>query len=56
MIELTATLGGDVRWFINGQPLPTQRDGRTFWPLTPGEWKIRAVTDRATIEQHVAVE
>jgi membrane carboxypeptidase/penicillin-binding protein PbpC len=45
-----------VRWFVNGQPLATQRDGRTFWPLAPGEWKVRAITANATVEHAIIVE
>ncbi len=43
MIELTATLGPDVKWFVNDAPLSAQPYGRYFWPLTPGQWKLRAV-------------
>lgn len=56
MIELTATLGRDAQWFVNDQPQFAQRDGRYFWPLTPGQWKLRAVSRAGTAEETISVE
>ncbi|MEY2545739.1 MAG: penicillin-binding protein, partial [Verrucomicrobiota bacterium] len=56
MIELTATLGEDARWFVNDAPLITQRDGRVFWQLSPGEWKIRASSRSGSAEETISVE
>ena len=43
MIELTATIGNDVRWIVNGAPVFPRRDGRFFWQLAPGEWELQAI-------------
>jgi penicillin-binding protein 1C len=43
MVELTATIGDDVHWSVNGVPVLPQRDGRFFWQLTPGEWELQAI-------------
>ena len=56
MIELTATLGRDVQWFVNDQSQLAQQDGRVFWPLTPGRWKLRAVSRAGTAEETISVE
>lgn len=56
MIELTATLGQDVQWFVNDQPQLAQQDGRVFWPLTPGEWRLRAVSAVGTAQEKITVE
>ncbi len=56
MIELLATIGGDVRWFVSGRPIPPEPDGRFFWPLTPGEWTVKAIGRNGTIEQKFTVE
>ena len=48
MIELTssAPVPAEVRWTVNGRPLaeytPPRADGRAFWPLARGEWRIEA--------------
>jgi penicillin-binding protein 1C len=55
-IELTANLGSNVHWFINEVPLTPQPDGRYFWPLERGEWKLRAVSQNASAEEMIAVE
>jgi penicillin-binding protein 1C len=44
MVELTAACGRDVEWFVNGEPVAPERDGRFFWQLTAGEWDVRAVS------------
>jgi len=56
MIELRATLGGDVRWFVGGEPVPAQPDGRFFWQLAPGEWTLKATGRNGTAEQTFKVE
>jgi len=56
MIELCANLGGEVQWFVNNAPVPQQVDGRVFWQLVPGEWKLRAVSRIGTAEETVFVE
>jgi penicillin-binding protein 1C len=56
MIELTATLAGDVKWFVNDIPQMPQHDGRFFWQLTPGEWKLRAASTSQTAEETIFVE
>jgi penicillin-binding protein 1C len=56
MIELTATLGRDVQWFVNDDAQLPQRDGRVFWPLTPGEWKLRAVSRAGRAEETITVQ
>ena len=56
MIELTATLGNEARWFVNGTPQSPQTDGRFFWQLAPGEWKLRATSSTGTVEEIIFVE
>ena len=56
MIELTATLGNNPKWFVNGAPQLSQPDGRFFWRLLPGEWKLRAATSNGTAEETIFVE
>ncbi len=56
MIELTATLGQGVKWFVNDAPQSPQHDGRFFWPLAPGEWKLRAVSAAGTAEEVISVD
>jgi penicillin-binding protein 1C len=56
MIELTATFGDDVQWFVNDQPQSVRKDGRVFWQLAPGEWKLRAVSRAGTAEEEITVE
>jgi penicillin-binding protein 1C len=55
-VECTSTLPGAVQWSVNGQPIPPQPDGRTFWQLAPGAWQIRASTSAAAITVPVTVE
>ncbi|MBV9129532.1 MAG: transglycosylase domain-containing protein [Verrucomicrobia bacterium] len=55
MIELLATIGSDVRWFIGDVPVPPQPDGRFFWQLTPGEWPLKAIGRNGTVEQKFTV-
>jgi penicillin-binding protein 1C len=56
MIELLATLGSDVRWFVGGESIQPQPDGRFFWQLTPGQWTIRATGRNGAVEQTFKVE
>jgi penicillin-binding protein 1C len=55
MIELLATIDGDVRWYVGGAPIPRQTDGRFFWQLTPGEWSLKATGRNGTVEQKFTV-
>ncbi|MDQ2867502.1 MAG: penicillin-binding protein 1C [Verrucomicrobiota bacterium] len=56
MIELTSTLGRDAQWFVNDAPQIPRADGRTFWPLAEGEWKIRVRNQSASAETSVRVD
>jgi penicillin-binding protein 1C len=56
MVELTAALGGDVKWFVNGAQVSPQGDGRFFWQLAPGEWNVRAVSRIGSAEETITVE
>jgi penicillin-binding protein 1C len=55
MIELLATIGSDVRWYVGGRFIPPQPDGRFFWQLTPGEWSLKAIGRNGTVEQKFTV-
>ncbi len=56
MVELTSTLPGVVQWSVNGRPIPPQSDGRTFWPIEPGAWQIRAQSPPADLSEAITVE
>jgi penicillin-binding protein 1C len=56
MVELTAALADDVRWFVNGEPILARQDTRFFWQLAPGEWTVRAVSRFGTAEETITVE
>jgi penicillin-binding protein 1C len=56
MIELTATLGSRVQWFVNGAQIAPQPDGRFFWQVAPGQWNIRAIGPNGTAEETIFVE
>ena len=56
MIELTATLGSDARWFVNDVPVPPRPDGRFFWPLAKGRWELRAAGRRGSVQANITVE
>ncbi len=56
MVELTAALAGDVRWFVNGEQISARQDARFFWQLIPGEWHVRAVSHFRTAEETITVE
>jgi penicillin-binding protein 1C len=55
MIELLATIGSDVRWYIDGAAVPPQPDGRFFWQLVPGEWCLKATGRDGNAEGKVTV-
>jgi penicillin-binding protein 1C len=56
MVELTAALADDVRWFVNGEQISARRDARFFWQLAPGEWTVRAISRFGTAEETITVE
>src|SRR6266403_920476 len=56
MIELTATLGDHVQWFVNGTRIAPQSDGRFFLQVAPGQWKLRAVSRSGRAEETIFVE
>jgi len=55
MIELQATIGNDIRWYVGGTPIPPEPDGRFFWQLTPDQWSLKASGRNGTIEQTFTV-
>jgi membrane carboxypeptidase/penicillin-binding protein PbpC len=56
MVELSAACASDVEWFVNGERLVPERDGRVFWQLAAGEWNVRAVSREKFAEQRIVVE
>jgi hypothetical protein len=56
MIELLATMGSDVRWYVGGRPIPPEPDGRFFWQLAPGEWSLKAVSRNGTVQEAITVQ
>jgi len=56
MVDLTAAPAGDVEWFVNGERVTAERDGRFFWQLAAGEWNVRAVSREKFAEQKIVVE
>jgi hypothetical protein len=56
MVELTAACASDVEWFVNGERVTAERDGRVFWQLAAGEWNVRAVSGGKLAEQKITVE
>jgi hypothetical protein len=46
----------DVEWFVNGERVTPERDGRFFWQLAAGEWNVRAVSRGKLAEQKITVE
>ena len=56
MIELTATLGDGVQWFVNDMPQLPRHDGRFFWQLAPGQWKLHAVSPSGSAEETIFIE
>jgi penicillin-binding protein 1C len=55
MIELLATIGSDVRWYVGGSLIPKQPDGRVFWQLSPGEWSLKAAGQQGSVEEKFTV-
>jgi hypothetical protein len=55
MIELLATIGSDVHWYVDGVAIPAQPDGRFFWQLAPGKWSLRAIGSSGMAEGSVSV-
>jgi hypothetical protein len=56
MVELTAAVASDVKWFVNDNEISSQSDSRFFWQLAPGEWNVRAVSRFGTAEETINVE
>ena len=56
MVELTAASAGDVEWFVNGARIAPQRDGRFFWQLAAGKWKVRAISGGKLADAKIIVE
>jgi penicillin-binding protein 1C len=56
MVELTAACVNDVEWFVNGERVAPERDGRFFWQLASGEWTVRAVSRGRLTEENIVVE
>jgi penicillin-binding protein 1C len=56
MVELTAAAGSDVEWFVNGERVMPERDGRFFWQLAAGEWTVRALSGGKLADAKIMVE
>jgi penicillin-binding protein 1C len=56
MIELAANLGANIRWYVNGTPVSPQLDGRFFWQLAPGKWRLQAASSAGISEETITVE
>ena len=56
MVELTAACAGDVEWFVNGERVAPERDGRVFWQLAAGEWNVRAISGDKLTSAIIIVE
>ena len=56
MVELTTACASDVEWFVNGEPVAPERDGRVFWQLAAGEWNVRAVSRGKLADAKIIVE
>jgi hypothetical protein len=56
MVELTAACAGDVEWFVNGERVTPERDGRVFWQLAAGDWNVRAVSGNKLADARITVE
>jgi penicillin-binding protein 1C len=57
-LELACTGGAEraVRWFVNEQEQPAQANGKVFWTLERGAWRIRAEAEGQSREVQVTVE
>ena len=56
MVELTAACANDVKWFVNGERVTPESDGRVFWQLAAGEWNVRAVSAGKLADAKIIVE
>jgi penicillin-binding protein 1C len=56
MVELSAAGSGDVEWFVNGERVTPERDGRVFWQLVAGEWNVRAVSGNKLADARITVK
>jgi penicillin-binding protein len=56
MVELTAACAKDIEWFVNGDRVVPQSDGRFFWPLAAGEWNVRAVSAGKLADAKIVVD
>jgi penicillin-binding protein 1C len=56
MIELTAAVASEVKWFVNDNEISPQSNSRFFWQLAPGDWNVRAVSRFGTAEETITVE
>ena len=56
MVELSAACASDVEWFVNGERVTPERDGRFFWQLAAGEWEVCAISRGKLAEQKITVE
>jgi len=56
MVELTAAAGSDLEWFVNGQQITPEQDGRVFWQLAAGEWNVRAISRDKFADAKIVVE
>ena len=56
MIELTAACASDVEWFVNGERVTPERDGRVFWQLAAGEWDVRAISGGKLADAKIIVD
>jgi membrane carboxypeptidase/penicillin-binding protein PbpC len=56
MVELAAACASNVEWFVNGERVAPERDGRFFWQLVAGEWNVRAVSAGKLADAKIIVE
>jgi hypothetical protein len=56
MVELTAACASDVEWFVNGERVIPDSDGRVFWQIAAGEWNVRAVSAGKLADAKIIVE
>src|SRR5207302_1656969 len=57
MIEFACSGAASPRWFVNGEEIaPKKPDGRTFWPLAPGDWRVCVRADGQSAEVSIRVE
>ena len=58
MLELrcTGSVGRSIHWFVNDAEIQPQQNGRVFWSLTKGDWRVSARTDGQQTEVSIRVE